>query len=73
MKNYQIERSDENEHDEHGVEREVPMKYPWADLQHVHDFKDDELEHGAGECEVDAEDELEQSWRIIDNHFNNQL
>ena len=58
---YQIKGSDENEHDEHGVEREIPMKYPWADLQHVHDLKDDQLEHGAGEGEVDAEDEL---WQI---------
>jgi hypothetical protein len=29
-----------------------------ADLQDVQDLEDDELEHGAGESEVDAENQL---------------
>ncbi len=57
---YQIKRCDENEHDQHGVEREVPVEDPWADLQNVQDLKDDQLEHGAREGEVDAEDELDE-------------
>ncbi len=44
------------------------MKNPWADLQHVHDLKDDQLEHGAGKGEVDAEDELRQSIKIFYNN-----
>ena len=58
--NYQIKRCDENEHDQHGVERKVPVEDPGADLQNVQDLEDDQLEHGAREGEVDAEDELDE-------------
>ena len=38
----------------------MPVEDSRAVLQHVQDLEDDELEHGARESEVDAEDDLDE-------------
>ena len=54
-----VEGGEDHHHEQHRVDGKVPPEVSRPNVEEVDDFKDDQLEHGAGEAEVDAEDELD--------------
>ena len=56
-----VEGGEDHHHEQHRVDGKVPPEVPRTDVKKVNNLEDDQLEHGAGEAEVDAEDELDRS------------
>ena len=54
-----VERRQDDHHEEHGVDGDVPPEVAGVDVEKVDNLEDDQLEHGAGEAEIDTEDELD--------------
>ena len=54
-----VEGGEDHHHEQHGVDGKIPPEVSRPNVEEVDDLKDDQLKHGAGEAEVDAEDELD--------------
>ena len=54
-----VEGGEDHHHEEHGIDGKVPPEVSRPNVEEVDNLEDDQLKHGAGEAEVDAEDELD--------------
>ena len=70
-----VEGGEDHHHEQHRVDGKVPPEVARPNVEEVNDLEYDQLEHGAGEAEVDAEDELDHpvvELVVFEEHLNEE-